>query len=78
MGKYQKVVILNNEIEASIMKDILNERQIPHVFVSYHSLAYDGIFQIGGWGHIEARPEDHQEIITIYQEILEDFEQEED
>ena len=78
MGQYKKVVILNNEIEAGIMEDILNERQIPYIFVSYHSLAYDGIFQIEGWGHIEARPEDHQEIISIYQEILEDFKQEQE
>ncbi len=76
MGKFQKVVLLNNEIEANIMDDILNDRDIPHMTVSYHSLAYDGIFQVEGWGHIDALPEDHQEIKDIYQEILESFEEE--
>ena len=76
MGKFQKVIILNNEIEASIMDDILNDREIQHMTVSYHSLAYDGIFQVKGWGYIDALPEDHQEIKDIYQEILDSFEEE--
>ncbi|MFP4660999.1 MAG: hypothetical protein ACLFPF_02310 [Halanaerobiales bacterium] len=73
MAKYEKVLVLNNQIEADIMEDILKERGIPHLMITYHDIAYDGIFQIGGWGHVEARDDDHQEIREIYQEIQDSF-----
>ncbi|MFP4015901.1 MAG: hypothetical protein ACLFUI_02610 [Halanaerobiales bacterium] len=77
MGEFQKVLMINNEIEADILEDILKERGIPHLMVTYHDIAYDGIFQIGGWGHVEGRPEHHQEIREIYQEIQDSFYNEE-
>ncbi len=72
MSKYKKILILNNEFEASIMSDILSERNIPHNIHSHHSIAYDGIFQFSqGWGYLEADPVYEKEILDIYIEIVE-------
>lgn len=73
MDDYIKIIELNNEIEASIMEDILADRDIPYLIISYHSLAYDGIFQIGGWGHIEADPQYQEEIKEIYQKAVKEI-----
>ncbi|MFW5985518.1 MAG: hypothetical protein ACOCQ1_04470 [Halanaerobiaceae bacterium] len=70
MSDLEKIVVLNDEIEASLLKDILKERDIPFLVKSYDSLAYDGIFQNNwGWGHIEADPKYRAEIEEIYQDI---------
>lgn len=70
MEKYKKIIVLNNEIEARLIEEILKERQIPHIIQSYHSAAYDGIFQLNkGWGHIEADVKYEEEIISIYNDL---------
>ena len=52
---------LDNEIEADAFAALLDEERIPHMIVSHHSMAYDGLFQMTtGWGHIEI-PEEYQE-----------------
>ncbi|MFW5986317.1 MAG: hypothetical protein ACOCQH_03045 [Halanaerobiales bacterium] len=70
MDNYIKIVELNNEIEANLMDDILNDRDIPHLINSYRDIAYDGIFQLGSWGHIEADPENEEEIKEIYKKAV--------
>ena len=70
MSELIKVLILQNEIEADLMDNILNERDIPHIIRSYYDSAYDSLFQLQkGWGHIEAYQEDAVEIHNIYEEI---------
>ncbi len=70
MEKTGKVVTLENEIEAQLIHSILEERNIPHIVHTYHRMAYDGLFQLtGGWGHIEALPRYHDEIISVYKSI---------
>lgn len=70
MENTSKVVILENEIEAQLIHSILEERKIPHIVQTYHSMAYNGLFQLtGGWGHIEAEPRYHDEIIAVYESI---------
>ena len=70
MSQLEKIVVLEDEIEASLMESILQEREIPFLLKSYDCLAYDGIFQNNwGWGHIEARPEYRQEIEEIYRDL---------
>ncbi|MBS3810468.1 MAG: hypothetical protein KGY44_01220 [Halanaerobiales bacterium] len=70
MNEYKKILILDNEIEANIMEDILKEREIPHIIQSYHVPGYDGVFQFHmGWGHIEASQENKQEILKIYEDV---------
>lgn len=67
----KKILILNNEVEAQLMSSILKERKIPHILKSYNDPVYDGIFQNQkGWGSIEADPKFTEEILEIYEEII--------
>jgi len=70
MSDYKKIVILDNEIEASIMEDVLKDRDIPFVIQSYHVPGYDGVFQFHmGWGHVESEEKYREEILEIYNDI---------
>jgi len=70
MDRNVKIVVLKNEIEANIIATVLKEKNIPHIIMSYHDSAYDGIFQLQkGWGHIEAPQEFKSRILKIYQDI---------
>ncbi|MFP4562189.1 MAG: hypothetical protein ACLFRY_02660 [Spirochaetia bacterium] len=74
---FEKIVELENEIEAGLMKAVLDERDIPFRIRSYHDSAYDGIFQAQlGWGHIEAPAEFTDQIRRIHSDILADSEKE--
>jgi hypothetical protein len=62
-----KIISLNNEFEAKLLDEILNERGIPHIIRSYHDSAYDGLWQMqSGWGHLEAPEEYREEILDTY------------
>ena len=70
MERNEKIILLKNEIEANIMESVLKERKIPHIIVSYHDSAYDGIWQLQrGWGHVEAPGKYKDKIIRIYNDI---------
>jgi hypothetical protein len=70
MARNIKVVVLKNQIEASLIAPILKDRNIPHIIRSYYDSAYDGIFQFQkGWGHIEAPQEYKDTIRQIYKDI---------
>ena len=72
MVRNEKIIILRNEIEANVMESILKEGAIPHIIVSYHDSVYDGIWQLQkGWGHIEAPIKYKEEILNIYQAVIE-------
>jgi hypothetical protein len=64
---YVRVAVLDNEIEAMLLKSILEERGIPHSLESYHDTAYDGLFQAQkGWGAVwvpSARERETSEIL---------------
>ena len=70
MEQFNKILILDNEIEAEFLDSILSERDIPHLIRSYHDSAYDGIYQAQkGWGVVMA-PEAFKEVImSIYQDL---------
>ncbi len=73
MDDYVKVIVLDNEIEAQLLDSILSERDIPHLMVSYHDTAYDGLFQTQkGWGHVSAPALFKQEILEILNEVRRD------
>lgn len=74
MSVYEKIAILENEVQAQYLDAVLNEQSIPHIIQSYHDLAYNGIFQASkGWGHVAAPQEFREEIISILDSItLED------
>lgn len=67
---YIKVKILENEIEALLLDSILDERLIPHMVVSYHDTAYNGLYQTQkGWGYVKAPMKYHNEIVEILSQI---------
>ena len=70
--KYERILNLNNEIEARLLESVLVEQDIPHFVKSYHDTVYDGLFQQQlGWGHVEA-PSRYREMIEgIYADIVE-------
>ena len=70
MGKTVKILVFNNEIEAKLLDEILNEKEIPHMIRSYHDSALDGLWQTQSvWGHLEAAEEYKEEILQIYNEM---------
>ncbi len=73
MDDYVKVSVLDNEIEAQLLDSILEERDIPHLMVSYHDTAYDGLFQTQkGWGHVSAPTPFKEEILEILNAVRKD------
>ena len=65
-----KVLDFNNEFEAKLLDEILNEKNIPHLIRSYHDSAYDGLWQMqSGWGHLEAPEEYREELLLIYSQM---------
>ncbi|HAX93410.1 MAG TPA: hypothetical protein DCY25_05605 [Bacteroidales bacterium] len=70
MSRTEKILDLNNEIEAHLIDGLLNERSIPHLIRSFHDSAYDGLWQAhSGWGRLDAPEEYREEIIRIYNEM---------
>ena len=70
----QKILVLENEMEAQIMKSILEDKDIPFVIHSYYDKAYNGIFTMQkGWGHIESEPKYKDQIIDIYNEVQDEI-----
>ena len=70
MEKLEKILVLNNEIEAKLLEGILQENNIPHIFRSYHDSAYDGLWQTQScWGYLEAPVVYKEEILEIYSKM---------
>ena len=58
---------LKNEFEAEIFTNILKENDIPYAIMSYHSLVYDGIFELQkGWGYVEIPEEFKEKSLKLY------------
>ncbi len=70
MENFEKILVLDNEIEARLLDSVLTERNIPHLMKTYHDSAYDGLFQAHrGWGHVEAPDQFEEEIKMIYKDL---------
>lgn len=70
MNKTVKILVFNNEIEATLLNEILSDKGIPHIIRSYHDSVYDGLWQTkSAWGHLDAPEENREEILAIYQEM---------
>jgi hypothetical protein len=70
MEEFEKIAVLDNEIQARLLESILSERDIPHRLRSYHDSAYDGIFQTQkGWGIIQAPGGYKEEIQAILKDL---------
>ena len=62
--------MLDNEVQAELMDNVLSGCDIPHILQSYHDSALDGIFQGGkGWGVILAPASFREEILTALADI---------
>ena len=65
-----RILVFNNQFEAKLLDEILNEKNIPHLIRTYHDSAYDGLWQSqSGWGHLEASEDHRDEILKIYDEM---------
>ncbi len=70
MEPFEKILVLNNQFEASHMKDILTAKDIPHGIVSSADSVFGGVNRIEfGWGYLEAPPQYRDEILKIYDEV---------
>lgn len=70
MSKTEKILIIKNAVEANLLDEILNEKDIPHIIRSFHDSAYDGLWQTdSAWGQLDAPEEFREEIINIYNEM---------
>lgn len=66
MNDFEKIVVLENEIEALSLGSELESQGIPHAMHSYRDTALDGLYQFSsGWGHVEAPPEYREQILNI-------------
>ena len=71
MEDLERIIDLDNEMIATLMESILNEREIPHILRTYHDSAYDGLWAYQqGWGFIEAPAEYREEIVQIFNDIM--------
>lgn len=71
MSEYRRILILENELEAGLIKSALEDKGIPYQIRSYRDPAYDNLFQAQlGWGYLEAPLEYKEEIQAIYQELV--------
>jgi hypothetical protein len=72
MPTYEKIVVVDSEIEARILEGVLREHGIPHLIKSYHDSAYNGLYQAQkGWGHVAAPAEYKDEIKALYKGVKE-------
>ena len=66
MEPFKKIAVLENNIQAQVLDDVLTQRNIPHMMRSYHDTAYDGLYQqTKGWGHVEAPENFEKEVLEI-------------
>lgn len=70
MPGFERVAVLENEVQAQRVAAALADRDIPHVLKSYHDSALDGIFQNQrGWGHVETSAEHRQAVLDIVRDL---------
>ena len=70
MDTFKKIAVLENEIQAQLLDDVLTQRNIPHMMRSYYDSAYDGLYQqTKGWGHVEAPANHEDEILEIIENL---------
>lgn len=66
----ENVIPIESEIEKTFLEEVLKDHDIPHVFISYHDSAFDGLYQMQhGWGHVEVPKEHVEEAKRLYEEV---------
>lgn len=70
MPQFIKIAAVENLIEAQVLEDALNEREIPFRIRSFHDTAYNGLFQFQkGWGVIYAPAAYEKEILETIENL---------
>jgi hypothetical protein len=65
---------LDNQFEAELYTNILDEESIPHVLITNNSLAYNGIFEFTmGWGYVDIPVEHENKALMLYKALKESF-----
>lgn len=73
-GPLARIRILDNEIEAQVLHDVLATAGVPHNIQCYRDMAYDGLFQATrGWGAIIVREEDVEKSLKLIDDALADL-----
>ncbi len=68
--KFDKVMVLDSDIEAHLVMSILDEQNIPYRVRSFHDTAYDGLFQVQkGWGEVSAPVSRKDQIREIVEDL---------
>jgi hypothetical protein len=70
LAPWQRIAVLEHEVEAERLGVELANRKIPHVLITYNDSALDGLFQAShGWGHVEAPGEHRDAVLGLLREI---------
>ena len=65
-----RITEIDNEVEAGLLDELLEERGIPHIIRCFHDAVYDGVFQVQqGWGCVLAPEEHRKDIEAILHDI---------
>ncbi len=68
--EFVKVALIETQFQAEIIDGVLEERGIPHIVRSFHSSAFDGLFQMTkGWGQVDAPARHKDEILVIMEDL---------
>ncbi|MGE5425300.1 MAG: hypothetical protein ACM3N9_08035 [Syntrophothermus sp.] len=71
MEKSEKILTLNNQFEATMLSQVLTDKNIPHALVPLTDSAFGGIENMeAGWGYVEAPAEYTDQILFYYDEVL--------
>ncbi len=69
---------LDNQFEAELYTNILDEEKIPHVLISNESSVYNGIFELTmGWGYVDIPKEYEKKALILYKALKDSFSKEE-
>lgn len=70
MDRFTRIATLDDEVQAEALDAVLTGQNIPHLMVSYHDTALDGLFQGSrGWGHVEAPEACAGQILAILADL---------
>ncbi len=69
-SKFIKVLELEDEFEAGLIKSELDKEDIPYEIISNYDYGFDGIYQFQhGWGTLKAPEKYVDKIIEIYKDL---------
>ena len=67
--RFEKIAVLENEVQAEALDALLAERGIPHEMKSYRDSALDGVYLSKGWGHVAAPQEQAAAVLQALKDL---------